>query len=391
MHRTAKLYITATITAISLVVALSTTAIGAASAAPRRATHHVHRHPAVTAAVSETLAIPAYTPKKPNAITNDIYHCSVINPKVTKTMMITSSTFDPGSVEDHHAILYLVEPSQVAAANKLNNGGKGWTCFGAPSFNGDNSIAAFELTPWLAGWAPGHGTDVEPSGSAMPLPAGAEIVVQIHYNLLVACGANGEGPTDHPSVNLQMVPQSTSSLKPLHINLYAAPPDVPCPSGVTGALCSRSAAIKQLGQQFGQTQVGFVNVLEAICGRAGTPAETAGSNTTSCTWRATPGVLRRITPHMHLLGASMTVTLNAGRPSSRVLLSDPNYNFDLQVGYDITPTAVNSNDTVTVSCTYDASLRSLLPQLRNLPPSFITWGDASSDEMCLASVGETAN
>jgi len=26
-----------------------------------------------------------------------------------------------------------------------------------------------------------------------------------------------------------------------------------------------------------------------------------------------------------------------------------------------------------------------------LPPRFITWGDGSSDEMCLAILGETAN
>ena len=40
-------------------------------------------------------------------------------------------------------------------------------------------------------------------------------------------------------------------------------------------------------------------------------------------------------------------------------------------------------DTVQFTCTYDPTLAQELPALRKAPPHFVTWGDGSSDEMCL--------
>jgi hypothetical protein len=37
-----------------------------------------------------------------------------------------------------------------------------------------------------------------------------------------------------------------------------------------------------------------------------------------------------------------------------------------------------------VRCTWDAGLRSLLPALSDSPPRYVTWGEGSTDEMCLA-------
>ena len=42
-----------------------------------------------------------------------------------------------------------------------------------------------------------------------------------------------------------------------------APPDIPCPTGVTGPLCNRAASLANLGQRFGQSAVDFVDGLEA--------------------------------------------------------------------------------------------------------------------------------
>ena len=36
-----------------------------------------------------------------------------------------------------------------------------------------------------------------------------------------------------------------------------------------------------------------------------------------------------------------------------------------------------------VTCTHDATLRQKLPQLSQLPPRYVVWGDGTSDEMCL--------
>ena len=115
-------------------------------------------------------------------------------------------------------------------------------------------------TPWLSAWSPGHGADNLPKGSGVYLPAGSLVVMQVHYNMLI-----GDKPVKNKMV-LNTVPANTP-LQPLKLDLMPAPPDVPCPTGVTGALCSRTASLANLGQRFGQSAVAFDNTLESICGR----------------------------------------------------------------------------------------------------------------------------
>ncbi len=62
----------------------------------------------------------------------------------------------------------------------------------------------------------------------------------------------------------------------------------------------------------------------------------------------------------------------------------PNYDFNYQRSYDLKKwVKVVPGDTVQVTCTYDPTLAQELPALRKAPPHFVTWGDGSSDEMCL--------
>ena len=87
---------------------------------------------------------------------------------------------------------------------------------------------------------------------------------------------------------------------------------------------------------------------------------------------------------MHLLGRSLQLTLNAGSGSPETVLSVPAYNFDFQKAYNLRhPIAVHAGDTLQVSCTFDPTLAQKLPVLRKAPPHFVTWGDGSTDEMCI--------
>jgi hypothetical protein len=182
-------------------------------------------------------------------------------------------------------------------------------------------------------------------------------------------------------------------LKPLKIDTYVAPPDLPCPAGESGPLCSRANSLKDLGARFGKGEVNFVNLIEFICGRSSAiPADSANSVvSTSCTMPSEgAGYIQSVGAHMHMLGVSMVVTLNKGTADEQVLLNQPAYNFDLQRGTALVPPVhVTRSDRITVSCTYNPILRSLLPQTRALPNRYITWGDGSSDEMCLAIIGRT--
>ena len=288
-----------------------------------------------------------YTPDAPKGATDD-YHCTLLDPHLTKTSYIISSQFFPGSAEDHHAILFLVPPDLAPAAESANVGGQGWSCFGETPIP-NTGLSQISNTPWLSAWAPGHGADSLPKGTGVLLPAGSLVVMQVHYNLLV-----GDKPVTNALV-LHTVPQSTPLL-PLNLDLMPAPPDIPCAANVTGPLCSRSAELANLGQRFGSSAVGFVDVLEKICGRDvnNPPA----GDTTSCDWPVSDnGYIVRVGAHMHLLGVSFKMILNPGTPQAKTILDVPDYNFHYQKAYDVAPVAVKAGDQVEVQCTYNPRLR----------------------------------
>lgn len=323
----------------------------------------------------------AYTPHAPPGATDD-YHCTLINPHLKQNSFIVASQFFPGSgpseVEVHHAILFLVPQDLAAAAEAANKGGKGWSCFGETPIP-NTPFVEVSNTPWLSAWAPGHGKDVLPSGTGVPVAKGSLVVMQVHYNLLL-----GDKPV-RSKLQLSLVPGSTP-LKPLSLDLMPAPPDIPCAPGVTGPLCSRSAELQSLGQRFGQDQVDFVNFLENFCGRSAQDPPVGDS--TSCTWPVpSAGYVVRVGAHMHLLGRTLKIVLDPGTSHAKTLLDVTNFNFHYQRSYNLAkPVAVSPGDTMQVTCTYDPSLQQELPSLRNLPPHFVTWGDGSSDEMCLGLV-----
>jgi len=336
-------------------------------------------HPITTISLKQ---LTAYTPDAPAGATDD-YHCTLLNPHVTKSSYIIASQFFPGSGEDHHAILFLVPPDLAAAAEAANVNGQGWSCFGETPIP-NTGLAQISNTPWLSAWAPGHGADNLPKGTGVFLPAGSLVVMQVHYNLLV-----GDKPVKN-SLVLQTVPASTP-LQPLTLDLMPAPPDIPCPAGVTGPLCNRSASLANLGQRFGQSATGFVNILETICGRS--PSAPPEGDTTSCDWPvANSGYIVRAGAHMHLLGVSFKMVLNPGTPGAKTILDVPDYNFHYQRAYNLkTPVPVAAGDKVQVTCTYDPSLAQQLPLLRKVPPHFVTWGDGSADEMCLGLMWTSAS
>jgi hypothetical protein len=359
--------VTAVVFAAVLTGAVLTAVVSATSASPRRATQHVS---------TVTLVSPSYRPKAAVGSTDD-YHCTLLNPHVTRNSYIITSQFIPGSPEDHHAILALVPPSLAPTALKDNakTGKKGWTCFGAPGLPGA-SLAAFLGLHWLSVWAPGHGADDLPKGTGIELPAGSLVIMQVHYNLLV-----GDKPVQN-SLTLDTVPISTPLL-PLGGLIALAPPDIPCPTGVTGPLCNRAASLANLARRFGVGATETVTALEQICGR--NPSNPPVGDTTSCIWPIRKnGYIVRVQAHMHLLGRSFSMVLDPGTPQARTVLNVPDYNFDYQKAYNLkTPIPVHAGEKLQITCTYDPTLAQKLPILRKVPPHFVTWGDGSSDEMCL--------
>ncbi|MCX6511874.1 MAG: hypothetical protein NT160_02125, partial [Actinobacteria bacterium] len=231
---------------------------------------------------------------------NDLYHCSLIDPHFTEGQYIVSNQFIPGTpAEVHHAILFLINANQASTARNLDNGGAGWTCFGAPL----NPSGSFDGTPWLGSAVPGNAASSSPAGTGVYAPAGSLIVMQIHYNLLAG------HDTDLSQVSLTTVSSSAAAgrIKALNIDPLVAPVDLPCPKGITGSLCSRTASLNDLATRFGNSARDFVNGIEFLCGHtppADITTKKTSKITTACTTALPSGVLRQVTPHMHFLGRS---------------------------------------------------------------------------------------
>ena len=364
--------------ALAALVMVTVAVISAGSVAGATATHSGPK--------TTTIVLNAPTPYKPKAPPGggtDDYHCTLLNPHITHNAFITAIDFHPNSPEVHHEITYAVPPDLAAEAEAQNDGGKGWTCFGESGLSGRGAGGSLNGgTPWLTAWGPGHDLSKEPAGTGAPMPAGTLVIMQEHYNMLV-----GDKPV-RSKLTLTTVPASTP-LRPLRLDLVAAPPDIPCAAGVTGPMCSRAAELASVGQRFGSGQEALVDGLEALCGRSA--SDPPAGDTTTCTWPMyTSGNIVELAPHMHLLGVGMKFVLNPGTPTQKTLLNVTNYDFHYQHGYVLSqPVPITPGDKIGITCTYNPQLQQELPILRKVPSHFVTWGDGSTDEMCLGLVFTT--
>ena len=315
----------------------------------------------------------AYTPSAPSGKGTDEYRCFLLDPKLARDSVITGTNFLPANAKlVHHVILYKVEPKDVAKAQAKDTAdkGEGWTCFGGTGLT-RNAGQNLDEAPWLGAWAPGASERVTEKGIGTELPKGSQIIMQIHYNLL-----GGKG-SDQSAARLRIAPD-TGNYNYLRTMLLPAPVELPCRPGVANRLCDRNAAMADLGERFG-LEAATADLLHILCG-----AEPVGP-TQKCTRPVNQKiVVRALSGHMHLLGRSITIVANKGTNRQRTILSIPVCDFDNQSARPLSkPLALRQGDTVTVTCTHDAGLRKLLPELKGTPDRYVVWGEGTTDEMCL--------
>lgn len=342
-----------------------------------------HSAPAINALVYTASMTKPHLPTAPAGGTDD-YRCFLMDPKVTQDSLITSVKFLPQrKVLFHHAILFLVGSKDLAEATTLDNNGAGWPCFGG--IGAGSNFSSFLTSPWLSSWAPGRDVDVMPAGYGTPIHKGDRLVMQVHYNLLLR--QIGMTVTDQSKVEITAVPAKSSNLKTLYGDMVAAPVELACPAGVTGVLCDRGKSLIDLGRRTSQASAFESAGINLICGQSA--FKPIPSTTSTCDKTITQNELVvKATPHMHLLGTSLKLILNPGTAGEKIILDRPKYNFDDQSPTILkNPIQLKVGDTVRVVCTFDPKLRSILPALKKLPPRYVTWGEGSSDEMCLGVMG----
>jgi len=327
----------------------------------------------------------AHLPVAPNNGTDD-YRCFLLDPKVSEDSIIRTIQFIPQKKNYvHHAIVFRVTDADLPQAILQDKSGAGWPCFGGTGLGG--MLSTFVSSPWLSSWAPGRGKDISPAGYGTPFKKGERFVLQVHYNLLAAQG--GKLETDQSKIVMETIPAKGAKVKQLHVELFPAPVELACPEGVTGPLCERKQSLIDLAARTSTTSAFESAGINILC--AQDPFKPTASLKSRCdkVMNSSFNVIAAA-PHMHLLGRSLKLTLNPGSATEKILLDVTNYNFDDQSSTVLKqPVAVKAGDTIRVECTFDPTLRQKIPQLKSLAPRYITWGEGSSDEMCLGVIAAT--
>ena len=95
-----------------------------------------------------------------------------------------------------------------------------------------------------------------------------------------------------------------------------------------------------------------------------------------------------IAPHMHLLGKEMTVQMKRPDGTTECLIRIDDWDFNWQGSYRYaTPIDVPAGTRLSLTAYFDNSANN--PRNPNDPPQPVSWGEATTDEMCLAFLGVT--
>jgi hypothetical protein len=387
--------VTAASAVAALAVALALVAAGYGGASPAAAPDVPSTSPTTTGTQTDPVAavkpkplragesrmalrmVTAYRPAAPNGVRTDDYRCFLLDPHLTRDRYLTGTFVKPDNASVvHHVILFRVDPDQVAAAGRLDaqDPGQGWTCFGDSGLPNSNDL---DNAPWLGAWAPGGQESVDAPGYGVPLPAGSQIVMQVHYNLLAGT---------HPdrSAALLRLAAPTAHLTPIETMLLPAPVELPCRRGHTDSpLCDRTTSIADVVERFGP--VGQTNNwLNVLCG------EQRDTQVTTCTRTIRePTTIRAVAGHMHLLGRSIKIQVDPGTPQARTILDIPVWDFDNQAARSIKPVSLQPGETVKVTCRHVQWLRDQLPAFHGQPDRYVVWGEGTTDEMCLGILAVT--
>lgn len=258
----------------------------------------------------------------------DLYRCFVVPTGLKEDHYIQAIEVRPGNRKVVHHVIVHFDTTGKARELDAADPGPGYTSFGGVGFKSGGMIG---------GWAPGNFPSLLPDGIGRLLPKNADLVLQVHYH------RSGKVETDRTKVALYFargpVDKRIRSF-PLAKFLLRIPP------GDSNYVVHASLPVRYDVTAY------------------------------------------RVTPHMHLLGKDMKVT--ATLPDGRVLplVHVENWDFNWQTGYVFkTPIQLPKGSRVDLEAHYDNSSDN--PVNPNNPPRFVTWGEQTTDEMCIAFLSYT--
>ena len=235
------------------------------------------------------------------------YQYYVVDPEITEDRWIEAAELLPGNRAVVHHIL----------------------CFVRPKGERGNIQAA---RSFLVGYVPGTRVDVLPPGMAKKIPAGSELVFQIHYTPI------GTDQTDQSKLGIIFKDPET----------------------VTHEIVTTSAVQPALR----------------------IPPHEANYEVSAMLPEQLPdAVLLGMSPHMHLRGKAFRYELVKPDGTREILLDVPDYDFNWQTNYALTePLAIPAGSRIACTAAFDNSEANLA----NPDPSqTVRWGDQTYEEMMI--------
>lgn len=271
----------------------------------------------------------AYTPP-PHT---DTYRCFTIPTNLIADKFVAAVDTHPGDRTTVHHVLTFLDTTGASVALDEAEPGPGYTCFGGPGF---------ATTGTLGGWAPGSRPLELPENVAFTLPAASRVVMQVHYH-----PHHGETRPDQTQLGVYFSNAAAPKemrIIPLINDTFTIPPNDP-----------------------------HYRVDAAFPIPVPLPLK-----------------LWLVAPHMHLLGKEMTVQMKRPDGSTECLIRIDDWDFNWQGAYRyVNPVEVPAGARLSLTAYYDNS--SANPRNPNDPPKPVSWGEGTTDEMCLAFLGFTVD
>lgn len=253
----------------------------------------------------------------------DEYRNYVLPADFTQERFLSGLDFQPGNrAAVHHMILYVApDPTKTARDGEDGPGIPGWHSSGT----GDSSFTLVD------GWAPGMNRRPLPTGTGIRIPKGAKLVLEVHYH------RTGRLERDRSTV----------------------------------ALYFRKAPVRR------------ELIMESLMGDLHIPAGAKNYQTAGELEVPEDLTLYSILPHMHLLGKKMQVwaELPGGKRKPLIKIDDWDFNWQLNYWFK-EPIKVPRGSKLKLTALYDNSEAN--PRQPSRPPKDVTFGEETTDEMCLA-------
>ena len=261
----------------------------------------------------------------------DHYRCFVFKNITDRDRWMNGIAFQPGATQSVHHVSAFIDTSGAARRMDEADPGAGYT---NPTPGNGPGFKDYYV---IGGWTPGHKPRKLPPGSGIPIPKGADLVVEVHYHLTgkreIDSTTTGLYFTDHP-----------------------------------------------VDKRYRVGDVGTYNIAIKANDPKGKADASAVINSNVS--------IHSITPHLHLLGRTMKVTAELPNGELITIINIRRWDFRWQPSYRfLKPLQLPRGTRIDVIATYDNTSANL--DNPHTPPRDIVWGEGTDEEMCSVFFGYT--